>query len=203
MIFTVYNKKINSNIVRLQKAVFQKYNVDLNQIKIDNWVNHGESVDNILKEYNDPNEIIVLFDIDSIPLNKEIVPSAIEWAKNNTGIFSVAQRAVNIKNSKVHGGPAFMVFSIDTFNKLGRPSFTETYRSDCGGELTHLVRENNFELKLLYPSHVEKKTHVLEGDIMFGMGTTYENSIYHAFESRFTKNDHYFLNKCNSILSNL
>jgi hypothetical protein len=200
MIFTVYNEKITKKIPELQKKVCDKFGVDLTQIKVDNWVSHGKSIDQVLNKIEDENEIITLLDIDVIPLNSDIIPNAIKWCKDNIGIYAAAQRAVNINGSKKHAAPAFMVFSIKTFNLLGRTSFETTYRSDCGGELTHIANEKNIQIKYLYPSHVERPDFVLEDDIKFGMGTTYEGGIYHAFESRFTKNDHFFIKKCLEIL---
>jgi hypothetical protein len=194
MIFTVYNEKITNKIPELQKKVCDKFQVNLTQIKVDNWISHGKSIDEILSKVEDENEII------TIPLNSNISPNAINWCENNIGIYAAAQRAVNINGSKKHAAPSFMVFSIKTFNLLGRPSFETTHRSDCGGELTHIANEKKIPIKYLYPSHVERPDFVLEGNMKFGMGTTYEGGIYHAFESRFTKNDHFFINKCLEIL---
>jgi hypothetical protein len=191
MIFTVYNEKITNKIPELQKKVCDKFQVNLTQIKVDNWISHGKSIDEILSKVEDENEIITI---------SNIIPNAINWCENNIGIYAAAQRAVNINGSKKHAAPSFMVFSIKTFNLLGRPSFETTHRSDCGGELTHIANEKKIPIKYLYPSHVERPDFVLEGNMKFGMGTTYEGGIYHAFESRFTKNDHFFINKCLEIL---
>lgn len=200
-IVTFYNDIVNSEIVDLQRKVFQKYGYNIEQIKVTNWVSHGKSVDDYLSKINDVDEIIVLFDIDSIPLNNSIIHRAVEWCQNNIGIFSMAQRAPKIKNAIIHAAPAFMVFSVNTYNLLGRPSFETNYRSDCGAEMTHSAIEKNIEIKMLYPTHVETPHTVLKDDIYFGYGTTYGDEIYHAFESRFRKRDGYFLNKCKNILS--
>jgi hypothetical protein len=53
---------------------------------------------------------------------------------------------------------------------------------------------------MLYPSHVETPHTILENNVYFGYGTTYNNEIYHAFESRFKQRDGYFINKCKTIL---
>jgi hypothetical protein len=200
-IITFYNNIVNPEIVRLQKQVFQKYEYDIDQINVTDWVSHGKSVNNYLSNIHDENEVIVLFDIDSIPLNNTIIHKAVDWCKNNIGIYSMAQRAPKIKNAIIHAAPAFMVFSIKTYNLLGRPDFETNYRSDCGAEMTHSAREKGIEVKMLYPSHVETPHTILEGDIYFGYGTTYDNEIYHAFESRFKQRDGYFINKCRKILN--
>jgi hypothetical protein len=200
-IITFYNDIINPTIVNLQKRVFNHFGYDIDQINVTDWVSHGKSVDDYLSVITDPKEIIVLFDIDSIPLNTTIINDAAKWCSENIGIYSVAQKAVKLKNPIIHAAPSFMVFSIETFNILGRPTFTTNVRSDCGGEMTHSARDKGIEIRMLYPSHVETPHSQLDGPVMFGYGTTYGHQLYHAFESRFKARDGYFINKCNSILN--
>lgn len=200
-VITFYNQVVNPNFVDLQKKVFHKYGYDIDQINVKNWTTHGDAVNQYLSNINDENEIIVLFDIDCIPLNDSVIHKAVDWCRNNVGIFSLAQKAVKLKDPIIHAAPAFMVFSIKTYNLLGRPSFETNLRSDCGAEMTHAARQKGVEIRMLYPSHVESPYAQLDGPIQFGYGTTYGHEIYHAFESRFKQRDSYFLNKCNSILS--
>ena len=201
MIITFFNDIISQDIVVLQKKVFDKFNLDLQQIKPDKWINHGTCVDEYLNKIEDENEVIALFDIDSIPLNEWIVPYAMKWCSENIGIFSVAQKSPNLV-STIHAAPSFMVFSMKTYNFLGRPSFLETKRSDCGGEMTYSAREKGVEVRLLYPTKCENQTWPLDQYYMFGHGTNYENKIYHSFESRFNKKNSLFINKCNEVLNN-
>ena len=200
-IITFYNNIINPTIVNLQKKVFNHFGYDIDQINVTDWVSHGKSVDDYLSVITDPKEVIVLFDIDSIPLNTTIINDAVKWCTENISIYSVAQKAISLKNPIIHAAPSFMVFSIETFNLLGRPTFTTNGRSDCGGEMTHSARDKGIEIRMLYPSHVETPHSQLDGPVMFGYGTTYGHQLYHAFESRFKARDGYFINKCNSILN--
>ncbi len=115
-IITFYNEKINPIVVDYQKKVFKHFKYDINQINVSNWVSHGQSVDDYLNTINDPNEIIVLFDIDCIPLNKKIIPYAVKWCEENDGIFGNSQLAPNLKepyNTFIYVAPSFMVFSIN------------------------------------------------------------------------------------------
>jgi len=203
-IITFYNENINPIVVDYQKKVFKHFKYDINQINVLNWVSHGQSVDDYLKTINDPNEVIVLFDIDCIPLNKTIIHHAIKWCEENDGIFGNSQLAPKLKephNTFIYVAPSFMVFTMKTYEKLGRPTFTTTERSDCGGEITHFAKEKNVKIKYLYPTSVDVPTFKLKDDIWFGYGTNYENNTYHSFESRFRKKDSYFLNKCKNILN--
>lgn len=203
-IITFYDKKIKPLVVDLQQRVFNRYGFTINQIMVENWTTHGDAVDNYLKDINDPDEIIVLFDVDAIPLNKKIIPLAVEWAKNNIGLFGNSQVAPNLKpphNKFIFAAPSFLVFSIRTYNELGRPSFNTTDRSDCAGELSHIAIEKGVLINLLLPNHAEIPNFKLDESHSFGYGTTYGNNTYHAFESRFGKKDVFFINKCNSILN--
>jgi len=200
-VITFYNEVVNPSFAKLQKKIFNKYGYNIDQINVKNWTTHGDAVNQYLSTIDDENEIIVLFDIDCIPLNNNIIQKAVDWCKNNIGIFSLAQKAVKLKNPIIHAAPAFMVFSIKTYNVLGRPSFEENLRSDCGAEMTHAARKKGVEIRMLYPSHVESPYAQLDGPIQFGFGTTYGNEIYHAFESRFRQRDSFFINKCNSIIN--
>lgn len=202
-IITFYDKKIKPLIVDLQQKVFNRYGFTINQIMVDNWTTHGDAVDNYLKDMDDPDEIIVLFDVDAIPLNSKIIPIAVEWAKNNIGLFGNSQVAPKLKpphNKFIFVAPSFLVFSIKTYNELGRPSFNTTDRSDCAGELSHIAMEKGLLINLLLPNHAEVINFDLDGTHSFGYGTTYDNNTYHAFESRFGKKDVLFINKCNLIL---
>lgn len=201
MIITFFNDIISQDIVVLQKKIFDKFNLNLQQIKPDKWINHGICVDEYLNQINDENEVIALFDIDSIPLNEWIVPYAMKWCSENIGIFSVAQKSPNLV-STIHAAPSFMVFSIKTYNFLGRPSFVETDRSDCGGEMTYSARDKGVEVRLLYPTNSDIPAWSLDQYYKFGYGTNYENKIYHSFESRFNKKNSLFINKCNEVLNN-
>ena len=201
MIITFYNAKINQSVVTNQKKVFEHFNIELNQIDCGQWIGHGKVIDKYLRECNQDWEYLILFDIDSIPLNEKIIPETIDWIKNNHGLFSVAQKASHIKDSIVYAGPCFLGFSRETYELMGRPSFDQTHRSDCAAELTYFAIDKGFEVKLMYPSSVEVPMWDLEDGVKFGYGTTYENNIYHSFESRFHNID-MFINKCDKVLNN-
>jgi hypothetical protein len=201
-IVTFYNKIIKKEVVLLQKKVFNKFGYDINQIYVDNWKSHGDSINEYLKSFENEDEIIFLFDIDSIPLNDKILDEILLWCKNNIGIVGIAQNAPKKNDYIIYASPAFMAFSIKTYNFLNKPSFLENDRSDCGTEMTHRSREYGVEVRLFYPTKYEQKTFKLDGYIHYGYGCNYENKIYHSFESRFGKKDSFFINKCNSILNN-
>ena len=196
MIITVYNEVIPSSVVEGQRKVFEKFGETIIQIKPDVWGGHAHTVDEYLK--NNEWDHVIVVDIDCIPLNKDVIKEAREWVSNRIGLYSVAQNPNHITDAPDYASPAFIAFSRATYELLGEPSFQGTKQWDVGGEYTHLARERNIEVKLMYPSHVEIPKWKFSDGSMFGIGTTYEDKVYHHFEGRRVTQS--FLNKCHNIL---
>lgn len=205
---TFYNESVDPLVPAMQKLVFEKLGLKIHQYKMegDAWKGHAGTIDNFLNDYyqlpTNTENVLVFWDIDCIPLNADIVNEAIAFADAG-GIMGIAQKANHIPNSIIYSAPAFTAISKDTYIALGSPKFACTPRSDCGGEITHSARKYGVEVRLLYPIHSEIPLWQLDGDIMFGKGTTFgKNDIYHAFYSRKDNTD-MFVRKCNELLNNL
>lgn len=195
MIITVYNEIIPSDVVEGQRKVFEKFGENIIQIKPETWGGHAHTVDLHLK--NNEWDHAIVFDIDCIPLNKDVIKNTREWVLNNIGLYSVAQNPNHIPNAIDYASPAFIAFSRATYEKLGEPSFQGTKQWDVGGEFTHKALEQKLPIKLMYPSHVEIPKWKFADGSMFGIGTTYEDKIYHHFEGRRITQS--FLDKCKQI----
>ena len=100
-----------------------------------------------------------------------------------------------------YAGPAFFVISKEVYTFLGKPSFLETYRSDCGEEISYIAREKGVEVKYINFSHCIKPMWHLRDDIEFGIGSTYENLVYHNFQARVPSNLPLFIEQCSKILN--
>jgi hypothetical protein len=198
MIISFYNEHIPAKVIEYQKKVFEHLGQPIKQINPEIWEGHGLTIDTYLK--NTVWDYVIIFDIDCIPLNKIIIPFTINWITSNTGLFSVAQKASHIPNSIIYASPAFIAFSKQTFEILGSPTFTCTPRSDTGGELTHLALEKGLQVRLMMPVEVQKKLWHLTETEMFGLGTNYENQIYHQFYSRKNMSDSFYT-KCNEVMT--
>ena len=101
MIITVYNEVIPNVVVEGQRKVFEKFGEKIIQIKPKVWGGHAHTVDEYLKNNNWDHAIV--FDIDCIPLNKNVVKDAREWILNNVGLYSVAQNPNHIQNAVDYG----------------------------------------------------------------------------------------------------
>ena len=160
---------------------------------------HSYGIDTFLRR--DKHEVVVLLDIDCIPLNREILPQMI--AKAREGILvGCVQRANHIENGQhLYAGPCGTAFSRELYDRIGRPSFAATERGDVGEELTYGCERLGIPVELLWPTHVVSPRWHLRDGKMFGNGTTYANALYHAFEIGIGLTRQMFLEKCREVLS--
>lgn len=196
MIVSFYTDNVSQEIVDAQKKVFDHFKIPLVQVKPEVWHGHGGTIDRFISDMKEWDHLVI-FDIDCIPLDADIVNETIAAVDNHIGIVGIAQKASHIPNSIIYAGPAFIAFSRKTYELLGKPTFGCTDRSDCAAELTYIAREKGIEVMLLYPTSVEQKKWPLDGPVMFGPGTTFQNRIYHGFYSR--RNPGNFIKKCAEI----
>ena len=127
---------------------------------------------------------------------------AIERGENISKHISPANNDKNLTNhEETYAGPAFFLIAKETYKTLGEPSYLETYRSDCGEELSYVAREKGFEVKYIHFSHcVQPKWHLKE-NIKFGIGSSYEDLVYHNFQSRASTSLDMFIEKCKEVLN--
>lgn len=193
-IVSFHNGNLHPDIVRYQKRVFDYFRLPLLQVETN--LKHPDAIDHWLN--NNEWENVTIFDIDCIPLEPEAILFAYMHAKNGM-IYGAAQQANHISDSGIYASPAFITFSRETWEKMNKPSFRATEFGDVGHELTMYAPIHNVQVELIWPAHVEVPKWVLGKSSQFGLGTTYQNGIFHAFESRMGNND-IFVNKCKEVL---
>ncbi len=142
----------------------------------------------------------LIFDIDCIPLQEWAMSWFLENAMAGT-LVGCAQRANHLNNGRhVYAGPCALAFSRETYDRLGRPSFRGTERSDVAEEITRGCEELNIPLTLLWPTHVELPKWSLLPGVEFGLGTTYGDLVYHAFEISKGATKDRFLSRSSEVL---
>ena len=194
-IISFHNGNIPDDVLRAQKAVFDLFEIPLEQIKTD--LQHPDAIDHFL--LNEKWDVVILFDIDCIPLN--INPILEGVFQRQEFLYGAEQHASHIPGSIDYVSPAFMVLHRRIFKQLGFPSFRPTNQNDVGGLLTILAHEKNIPVHMLKVSDVVKPMWDLEDGRKFGIGTTYDNSIFHAFESRMNADArNMFIDKCMDVL---
>ena len=193
-IVSFHNRNLHPDIIKYQEKVFDFFEFPL--IQIETKLSHPEAIDYFLNNKQWQN--IVIFDIDCIPLNKEAILLAMAKAKEGN-IYGAAQQANHILESGIYASPAFISFSRETWVKMNKPSFLHSEFGDVGHEMTLFATLHNVEVELIWPTHVEVPRWNLGKESTFGLGTTYQTGIFHAFESRMGNND-IFVNKCKEVL---
>jgi hypothetical protein len=200
-IVSFYHQNLNPEVVRLQKQVFNKLGIDVEQVSF--FGSHGQAIRDYL-ESNDWDSITI-FDVDCIPLKSDVVDIAIGLIDDNT-IYGNAQ----ISNSIPYAAPSFLSFTRNLWEKSNYKSFEgsfyENLESDCA-EI--FVRENQKQGKkiiLSYPTKVDKPKWYYEGNdvypsFTYGNGTFFENNTYHNFQIRLQETQEQFINFINNFLN--
>jgi len=185
----------NPEMLKAQSKVMANFKIEHEQILTD--LSHSAAIDFYVTLHKA--DVYIFFDLDCIPLNDTIVKRAIEYAKAGK-VFGCAQNANHIPNNKDYASSFFIAFSEETFNKVERPSFAAHQYGDVASELSYRIGHKN--VALLYPTKCENVKWQLSNGDVFGLGTTYGNDIYHAFESRHhNESEGMFLNKCKEVLN--
>jgi hypothetical protein len=221
----------DSLYLEYHKKVFNHFNIKVNYVhevklhgEILNEISRKEDVDYLCFVDVDsvPLTSKILETLISRIYNKNAI-IGIEQTSNNhrneadkeMALFHANQRGEKISNhisprgnhnnltndDPCYAGPAFFVISKKIYEVLGEPSYLETYRSDCGEELSYVARDKNAEVKYIKFSHcVEPKWFLKEG-VEFGIGSTYEDLVYHNFQARAATHIDLFIEKCKNILN--
>ncbi|MGO9135681.1 MAG: glycosyltransferase [Methylovirgula sp.] len=183
VVVSFYMANISKEVVAAQARAITRFlpeGVDL--VQLHTGFGHGRSIDLFvaLSSY----DVIVLLDIDCVPISAEALPKLIEHARAGA-LVGAAQRANHIGNDNhLYAGPFLMAFSRESYRRLGSPSFRETRRGDVAEELTYRAEAQDFPIHYLWPTICEAPKWHLTGDITFGRNTVYEHAFLHAFEIR-------------------
>lgn len=199
--YSYSNPNISSHIIELQKRVFEKYKLPITQI-VENST-HGDFLNKTIK--NCKSEIVILFDIDSIPLTQHLYDILINELQKEPCIIGIEQKCNSNPHNHTYAGPGCLALSKSLYYEIGCPDLNQNgQKSDVGEELTWKCEEKNIKVKLLTCTSVEIPKWNLDNTRSFGIGTTYSfnniETVYHQFEIRTQTQN--FVDKCYSILNN-
>lgn len=182
-IVSFYMQNVSKTVVAAQAKAIARFlpaGVDLLQLKT--GFAHGRTIDLFLAfaRY----DLILILDIDCIPISTNAIPSLVEAAQSGA-LVGAAQRANHIGNEDhIYVGPFLMGFSRATHARLGHPSFRETKRGDVGEELTYRAEALGVPIRFLWPTSCDAPKWHLKDEIQFGPNTIYDHKFLHAFEIR-------------------
>ncbi|MDQ6844954.1 MAG: hypothetical protein M3Z92_11460 [Bacteroidota bacterium] len=200
-IFSFYNSKVNPKVPKYQKAVFRHFGFNINHIFDESFPAHGDFLNYICRNVTGT-KYLIIFDIDCIPLKKEWFKKLMEDLSEPRTIAGAAQTANHLRDAKnLYVSPFFFGISTEYLRELDYPDMNMTEDMDAGQNLTEQILKNGGNVKYWWPTEIEEEKWYLHhpDHPVFGLGTTYNNMIYHAFLSLHNLSGR-FLRKCRDVL---
>ncbi|MFJ5409257.1 hypothetical protein [Pectobacterium punjabense] len=197
-IVSLYWDNIDIRLVDSQRKVFEKFGFHIEQQNIHN-MDHGVWMTDILD--NTPeNDVVIIVDIDCIPLNENAVKKAIVSARNGH-IYGCAQSANHIDYNYIYAAPMFLALTGKTWRDVGRPTLLANTEFDVGGKLTLVAKNAGYSVDLVYPTDYAVPKWLLGDTHVYGLFTIYNNDYLHIFESRNKYLIECFIDIANEIIS--
>jgi hypothetical protein len=184
------------------KRVMAHFNIPMNYHNRTGF-NHGSWMQWVIN--NSESDVIVVMEPDCIPLNKNFI-DYIKYANRHETFVGIAQVSNHIPpKSHIYAAPGFYAISKKAYDKLGRPSFTETHRSDTAEEISYIAESRGMKYRALMPTYFEKPSSEglwpLSNLGYYGIGTVFDNSIYHLYQSRMAENIEMFVQRCDEVIN--
>ena len=196
LITSFYSNNISTSTVAYQKKVFDLFKLPL--VQVNAGKTHAEFLEDTLASTD--KEFVIFFDIDAIPLRKEAVFLLLNDLTQGAvvaGSLLTANHLNNAKNNYV--GPFFMGIQTGFYKQCGSPSLDWSEEFDVAAILTAAAINSSLSVKYWVPTDIEVRKWSLYRIGYFGLGTTYNGLVYHAFEGR-EGNSKTFVNKCKKVL---
>jgi hypothetical protein len=220
-IISTFMNNIDRRMVEKQRDIVLKYNKSrIPHIPILTNTNPGHTLDILIPEMEKRGfDAIMFLDVDCVPLNDSAIDYFFEQAYAGK-LIGDAQRSNHIENGQhVFCAPHNVTFTMDLYNKVGRPSFRENDRGDVAEELTFRAREANIPIEILMPLRYDAPPirmdwepkdappywDLADGMPKYGIGTTYEKDgkemFWHMFQSFYPGQIERFIKKCEELLN--
>jgi len=197
---SLYWSNVDPNMVKSHEKVMNYFEIPINYYPEN--VRHGEWMDDVV--INSNSKYVVFFDIDCVPLNTKIIEDCVQFLEEYNTLCGIAQVSNHIPpKTHIYSAPAFFGIDVDMYVN-SKSEFLETRRSDVCEELCYELEEKGMTYKALYPTHYynppKEGLWRLNNYGYYGIGTIFENSIFHLYQSRFSENAKLFDDVCKSIV---
>lgn len=220
-IISLFMRNINPEAIKLQLAVVNKFNKSgIKHYPILTDHNPGYSMDLGVEAMRKAgHDTIMYLDVDALPLNDSALDYFFEQAYAGKVIGS-AQRSGHIDNGEhIFAAPHNVTFTLETYDKVGKPSFLPNVRGDVAEELTWKAEENNIPVEILMPIRFDAPPIRMDWEPKdappywdlgkdkprYGIGTTFGNEkgemFWHMFQSFYPGQHERFVKKCEEILN--
>lgn len=201
-IHTLCWNNVNSKLIETHKKVMNHLGLVVNYTE-GNY-DHGSWMNYILN--NIKSDIYFFVDIDCLIFDKSVIEESVSYITNEY-LVGNAQVTNCIKaKHDLFCAPAFLGISKKYYESIGKPSAVNNRRSDVAQEFTRTSVEKEKRLKMYFPTSFQS---VPKGGIWrlssygyYGIGTIFDEKIYHLFQSRFDENFYLFEQTANCIIKN-
>ena len=191
---------INQELLTYHQKVFEKLNLPINYTRT-KQIGHGRWMESILN--SSESDVVIFFDLDCIPTNRNIVIKAAKYCIENESIFGIAQASNHIPPGDfIFCGPSFLAISVKAWREIGSPPLREFPGFDVAEYLSYLILKKNRKYFSLLPEfYFEQSGDYLHCFGEYGIGTYYEGGIFHLWQARNGRFLNYFITACNSVLN--
>lgn len=200
---SLYYNNLDPRIVESSRSVMRKFDIAVNYVETD--MVHGEFLDMVCNTLDA--DVYVFFDADCVPLNREIFDDCFNYVVRNDSFVGLAQVSNHIAPAHhIFACASFYMITKNCYKYLGT-SFAPNYRSDGSEEMSYSAETKMKKYRALYPTKYDRIPYGeaypwrLGNYGWYGVGTLYENSIYHLFQSRFNNNVDLYVKRCAQIVA--
>ena len=198
---TLYWPNTDPRLINSQKSVTKHFNIPVNYYE--QAVPHGAWMDYVCKESK--SDVIGFFDADCVPLDYTKILECIKYVSKHDTFLGCAQASNHISpKTHIFAAPCFFLVTKSCWEKINT-SFSETYRSDVAEEFCYAAESIGQRYRAVYPSYFEREpvegVWPLHNYGHYGIGTTFENTVYHLYQGRYSKNVDLFEQRCIDIIN--
>lgn len=220
-IATIFMNNIDQRIVQLQAEIVKKFNKsNITHYPVLTQASPGQTMDKLVDMLEQRGHDAIMFlDVDCVPLSNTALDYFFEQVYSGK-VIGDAQRSNHIDNNQhVFCAPHNVTFTIETYRKLGNPSFNPNHRGDVAEELTFKAREANIPIEIVMPLRYDAPPirmaweskdlppywDLADGMPKYGIGTTFgtegNEMFWHMYQSFHPGQNERFIKKCEEILN--
>lgn len=200
---SLYWPGTNTEIIEMHKLCMASANVKVNyhELRID----HGVWMTNVVERAK--SDIVCFFDIDCVPISRKFWEPINRLQKSKT-FFGIAQVSNHIPPAThIYAAPAFFGIHKECWNKVNH-SFVQGSNKNRVGDVCELfcyeAEDMNIPYELIMPTYYYKPSSEgvwnLADEGTYGIGTIFEDMVYHLYQSRFAENVELFKKHTHNIL---
>lgn len=189
-------------LVEWQQKVFDFLRLPINRHHLQ--IDHGLWMNAVLQSATA--DVVLFVDNDCIPLNAEVVESAVNFVHCHQTFVGVAQCSNHIaKAPRVFAAPAFLAIPPLVWKSLSSPDLRASRRADVAEELSQAASRAGLRYRALYPRYYARPgqwgVYALDNYGDYGIGTVFDESVFHLYEGRMSQNIDLFVEVCQAVIA--